>query len=233
MCGWLRQYHMLCCYLTCYQVLLWTAILYVQTMCQQCVNTTKIFVPLSLFCWVFQHNCTTPQYCTISINLAVTCHSNLCCVKIWAVSCVTESCVGPIHTTASCPAHPPHLFPALLLCIHSLFPFQKMESSYYCWNFCIIIHHSLLCWSVEMGKYVTVTQVCLIDWNGTVYQPRFHPLWSPDTGWNPTTLKQRFHFPYFTSIQLAVIPRNNAFVLSAVHLSAVNKILPGASYVWW
>jgi len=27
----------------------------------------------------------------------------------------------------------------------------------------------------------------------TMYQPRFHPLWSPDTGWNPTTLEQSFY----------------------------------------
>jgi hypothetical protein len=66
----------------------------------------------------------------------------------------------------------------------------------------------------------------------TIYWPRFQPLWSPDTGWNPTTSERSFQLPPFTSIQLAVILRNDAFVLSAVHPSAVDEIPPGASYAW-
>ena len=34
----------------------------------------------------------------------------------------------------------------------------------------------------------------------------------------------------FTSIQVAVIPRNDPFVLSAVHPSVVDEIWPRASY---
>src|SRR5260370_3492882 len=60
----------------------------------------------------------------------------------------------------------------------------------------------------------------------TMYRLRFQPLWSPDTGWNLTTSKWSFHFPPFTSIQLIIIPRNDPFVLSAVHSSAVNRIPP-------
>ncbi len=65
-----------------------------------------------------------------------------------------------------------------------------------------------------------------------MYWPRFQPLWSPDIGWNPTTLEWSFHLPPVTSIQLAVIPRNDDFVLSAVHPSEVDEIQPGASYIW-
>jgi hypothetical protein len=64
----------------------------------------------------------------------------------------------------------------------------------------------------------------------TKYRPRFQPLCSPDTPWNPTTSERKLHFPFFTSIQWAVIPRNDAFVLSAVQPSAVDDTLPGAFY---
>ena len=62
----------------------------------------------------------------------------------------------------------------------------------------------------------------------TIYRPKFHPLWSPDIGLNPTTSDLSFHIPSFTSIQWAVIPKNDAFVVSALHPSAVREIFPGA-----
>ena len=65
----------------------------------------------------------------------------------------------------------------------------------------------------------------------TMYRPKFHPLWSPEIGLKPITSDLNFHVPSFTSIQWAVIPRKDAFVLSAVHPSTVNEIFPGAA--WW
>jgi hypothetical protein len=50
-------------------------------------------------------------------------------------------------------------------------------------------------------------------------------------GWNPTTSERSFHFLSLTSIQWAVIPKNEPFVLSAVHPSAVDEIFPGAAWV--
>ena len=68
--------------------------------------------------------------------------------------------------------------------------------------------------------------------NPTKYRPRFQPLWSPETALNPTTSEHSNHLFSFTSIQWAIIPRNDAFVLSAVHPSAMVDIMPGAAYNW-
>jgi len=59
---------------------------------------------------------------------------------------------------------------------------------------------------------------------------RFAPLWSPKIPWNPITSACNFHLPSFTSIQWAVIPRNEAFVVSTVQPSAVVKIKPGVAW---
>jgi len=64
--------------------------------------------------------------------------------------------------------------------------------------------------------------------NPTKYRPRFQPLCSPETPLNPTTSERIVHLLSLTSIQCAVIPRNEPLVLSAVHPSAVEEILPGA-----
>jgi len=66
--------------------------------------------------------------------------------------------------------------------------------------------------------------------NPTAYLPRFSPLCAPDKALNPITAALIFHFPSFTSIQCAVIPRNPAFVVSADHPSAVIDTFPGAAY---
>ena len=63
----------------------------------------------------------------------------------------------------------------------------------------------------------------------TKYRPKFPPLCSPDIGWKPITSERSFHFSSLTSIQWAVIPRNDPFVLSAVQPSDVSEIFPGAS----
>ena len=47
----------------------------------------------------------------------------------------------------------------------------------------------------------------------TKYRPKFPPLCSPEIGWKPTTSERNFHFVSFTSIQCAIIPRNDPFVL--------------------
>jgi hypothetical protein len=62
------------------------------------------------------------------------------------------------------------------------------------------------------------------------YRPKFQPLWLPEIALKLTTSDHSDHFPFSTSIQCAVIPRNNNFVLSAVHPSAVLDILPGAAW---
>ena len=63
--------------------------------------------------------------------------------------------------------------------------------------------------------------------NLTKYHPRFQPLCSPNyTGWNPTTSEHIFHLLSFTSIWCAVIPRNEPFMFSTVHPSAVDEIFP-------
>ena len=64
--------------------------------------------------------------------------------------------------------------------------------------------------------------------NPTKYHPRFQPLCSPEIPWNLTTFECKLHFPLITSIQWAVIPRYNTFVLLAVQPSAVDDILSGA-----
>ena len=66
--------------------------------------------------------------------------------------------------------------------------------------------------------------------NPTAYLPRFSPLCAPDIALNPIISLRIFHFPSFTSIQWAVIPRNPIFVVSADHPSAVIDTLPGANY---
>src|SRR5882672_5508823 len=63
------------------------------------------------------------------------------------------------------------------------------------------------------------------------YLPKFALLCSPKTPLKPTTSECNDHFPSFTSIQCTVIPKNNTFVLLAVHLSAVEEVLPGAFWV--
>jgi hypothetical protein len=62
------------------------------------------------------------------------------------------------------------------------------------------------------------------------YRPKFTPPWSPEIPWKPTTSVRIFHFLFFTSIQWAVIPKNEALVLSADHPSAVVEIFPGAAW---
>ena len=66
--------------------------------------------------------------------------------------------------------------------------------------------------------------------NPTAYLPRFFPLCAPDIALKPIISLRIFHFPSFTSIQWAVIPRNPIFVVSADHPSAVIDTLPGANY---
>ena len=61
------------------------------------------------------------------------------------------------------------------------------------------------------------------------YHPKFPLLCSPEISWKPMTSEHNFHFMSFTSIQCAIIPRNDPFVLSAVHPSDVVEILLGAS----
>lgn len=67
----------------------------------------------------------------------------------------------------------------------------------------------------------------------TKYRPRFPPLCSPDTGRNPITSDLNLHLPLFTSIQWAVTPRNDAFVVSTDQQSAVVKTKPGAAWSIW
>lgn len=66
--------------------------------------------------------------------------------------------------------------------------------------------------------------------NPTAYLPRFSPVCAPDMALKPIISLRIFHFPSFTSIQWAVIPRNPILVVSADHPSAVIDILPGANY---
>ena len=66
--------------------------------------------------------------------------------------------------------------------------------------------------------------------NPTVYLPRLSPLWAPDKALNPITAAHIFHFPSFTSIQCAVNPRNDIFIVSADHTSCVTDTIPGAAY---
>lgn len=47
----------------------------------------------------------------------------------------------------------------------------------------------------------------------TKYRPRFSLLCSPDIGWNLITSDLNFHLLPFTSIQWAVTPRNDSFVV--------------------
>ena len=61
------------------------------------------------------------------------------------------------------------------------------------------------------------------------YLPRFSPLCAPDKALNLITPAHSFHFPSFTSIQCAVIPRNPIFVMSADQPSCVIETFPGAS----
>lgn len=67
----------------------------------------------------------------------------------------------------------------------------------------------------------------------TKYCPRFPPLCSPDTGRNPITSDLNLHLPSFTSIQWAVTPRNDAFVVSTDQQSAVVETKPGAAWSIW
>ena len=63
--------------------------------------------------------------------------------------------------------------------------------------------------------------------------PQFHPLCAPDIPQKPTTSDCNFHLLSLTSIQCAIIPRNDSFVLLAVQPSAVVKIFPGAACVFF
>src|SRR5277367_5039541 len=54
----------------------------------------------------------------------------------------------------------------------------------------------------------------------TKYLPKLPPLCSPNNPLNPVTSDLSFHCPSLTSIQCAVIPINEAFVVSAVVDSA-------------
>ena len=65
--------------------------------------------------------------------------------------------------------------------------------------------------------------------NPTVYLPRLFPLWAPDKALNPITTAHIFYFPSFTSIQCAVNPRNNIFIVSANHISCITDTIPGAT----
>ena len=65
------------------------------------------------------------------------------------------------------------------------------------------------------------------------YHPKFSPPWSPEMAWKPTTSAHIFHFPFLTSIQWAVIPKKEAFVLLADHPSAVIEIFPRAAWCYW
>ena len=60
------------------------------------------------------------------------------------------------------------------------------------------------------------------------YHAKFKPLWLPETKHNPITSDHICHLLSTTSIQCAVMPRNDAFVLSAVQVSAVHDTFPGA-----
>ena len=65
------------------------------------------------------------------------------------------------------------------------------------------------------------------------YQPRFALLCSPEIPRNPTTSARNFHFPFFTLIQWAVTPRNEAFVVLTDQPSAVVETKPGADCETW
>ena len=56
------------------------------------------------------------------------------------------------------------------------------------------------------------------------YRAKFKPLWLPETKCNPITSDHICHLLSTTSIQCAVMPRNDAFVLSAVQVSAVHDL---------
>jgi len=61
------------------------------------------------------------------------------------------------------------------------------------------------------------------------YHPRLRLLWLPNIPWNLNTSNHKHHCHSFTSIQCAVIPRNNLFVFSAIHPSVVAETFPGAA----
>jgi len=103
------------------------------------------------------------------------------------------------------------------------------------------LHKAIVVWNQHQWYVTLITELqCTFELflsiiptcssNPTMYLPRLSPLCVPDNALNTITPARIFHFPSFTSIQCAIIPRNDIFIVSADHLSCVTETFPGAAY---